>query len=74
MVFEYLLHYFFFLFIRETLYDDSDDAVYGVSFSSGFLGLAALMLLCPSPYAFLITIAQCQEIKLLGLLLNGLPF
>ena len=45
-----------FLFVRETLYDDSDDAAFGVYFSSGLLGLAALMSMCPSPYASLITI------------------
>ena len=74
MVFEYLVYYFCFFFIRETLYDDSDYAAQGFTFSLGFLVLAALMLLCPSPYAFLITIVQCQEIKLFGLLLTGLPF
>ena len=63
-----------FLFTSDTLYDDSDDSALGISFLSGFLGLAALMSLCPSPSAFLITIAQCQGIKLFGLLLTGLLF
>ena len=39
MVFEVLATifvFFLFLFIRETLYDDNDDAALGVSFSSGF--------------------------------------
>ena len=53
-----------FLFTSETLYDDSFDAALGVSFSSGFLGLTAIMSLCPFPSAFLITMVQCQDIKL----------
>ena len=56
------------------MYDDNDDAALGVSFSSKLLGLTALMSLCPSPSAFLLTIVQCQGIKLFGLLLTGLPF
>ena len=39
MIIEYLVYVFY--FIRETLYDNSDDAALGTLFLSGFLGLAA---------------------------------
>ena len=60
MIIEYWVYGF--LLTNETVYDDSDDAALGASFSSVFLGLAALMSLCPSPSAFLINIVRCQEI------------